>query len=70
MSYGRSKSDESIPVDQVAWLAEFLGLEAAAAELDGLALALSNQLASIRVLEQFDLTECAPILKMDARWHE
>ncbi len=70
MSYGRSKSDESIQVEQTAWLAEFLGLEVARVELEGLALALSNQVSAIQVLERFNLTECSPIVKMDARWYE
>ncbi len=70
MSYGRSKSDQSIDVERAAWLAEFLGLEVMPAELEALTLALSNQVSAIQGLERFNLTECSPIVKMDARWYE
>lgn len=70
MSYGRSKSDLNIEADQVAWLAQVLGLDATPEELQALAAALSNQLPSIDVLERFDLTAYPPILKVDAEWYD
>ena len=70
MSYGRSQSDLEIEAEQVAWLAQALGLELRPAELAGLAAALSNQLPSIEVLERFDLNDYPPILRMDAEWHD
>lgn len=70
MSYGRSKSDLKIDTDQVAWLAQVLGLDATPEELEALAAALSNQLPSIKVLERFDLTDYPPILRVDAEWHD
>ena len=70
MSYGRSKANESVDVDKVRWLAESLGLDVAPEELDALTVSLSNQLSSLEVLEQFDLTNISPILKMDARWYD
>ena len=70
MSYGRSQPDLKIEADQVALLAQMLGLDVAPDELEALAAALSNQLPSIDVLEQFDLKAYPPILKLDAQWHD
>ncbi|MCY3781806.1 MAG: hypothetical protein OXG78_15940 [Chloroflexi bacterium] len=70
MSYGRSKSDLRIEADQVAAMAEMLGLEVAPEELAALAAALSNQIPSISALEAFDLRDYPPILKMDAEWYD
>lgn len=70
MSYGRSKANESVDVDKVRWLAESLGLDVAPEELDALTVSLSNQLSSLEVLEQFNLKNVSPILKMDARWYD
>lgn len=70
MSYGRSKSDLKIESDQVALLAQMLGLPVAPEELEGLSAALSNQLPSISVLEDFDFTDYPPILRLDADWYD
>lgn len=70
MSYGRSKSDLNIKADQVAMLAELFGVDLASDDLEGLAAALSNQLPSIAVLEDFDLEDFPPILRMDAGWYD
>ena len=70
MSYGRSKSDLKIEAEQVAWLAQVLGLNATPEELAALAAALSNQLPSIDALERFDLTGYPPMLKVDAEWYD
>ena len=70
MSYGRSKSDLNIEGEQVAWLAQVLGLDLAPDELAALAAALSNQLPSIEVLERFDLNDYPPILRLDASWYD
>ncbi len=70
MSYGRSKSDLKIETDQVAMLAQMLGLPVAPDELESLAAALSNQLPSISVLDDFDLSAYPPILRMDAEWYD
>ncbi len=70
MSYGRSKSDLKIEADQVAWLAQVLGLAVKSEELEALAAALSNQLPSIHVLERFDLNDYPPILRVDAEWYD
>ena len=70
MSYGRSKSDLKIEAEQVAGLAQALGLDVRPEELAGLAAALSNQLPSIDVLERFDLHDYPPILRVDAEWYD
>jgi hypothetical protein len=70
MSYGRSKSELIIESEQVAWLAQALGLPVRPEELTTLSAALSNQLPSIDVLERFDMNDYPPILKMDAEWHD
>lgn len=70
MSYGRSKSELVIEADRLAWLAQALGLDVPPEEPPALAAALSNQLPSIDVLEQFDLTDYPPILRVDAEWYD
>ena len=70
MSYGRSKSELNIDAENLAWLADVLGIPVKADEVDGLAAALANQLPSLAVLEGFDLRDFPPILQMDATWHD
>ena len=70
MSYGRSKSDLKIEADQVAWLAQLLGLDATPEETAALTAALSNQLSSTEVPERFDLSNYPPILSLDAKWYD
>jgi hypothetical protein len=70
MSYGRSKSDLKLEADQVAWLAQLLGLDATPEETAALTAALSHQLPSIEVPERFDLRDYPPILSMDAKWYD
>ena len=70
MSYGRSKSDLKIEANQVATLAKLFDVDVTAEDLDALAAALSNQLPSIAVMENFDLKDFPPILRMDAGWYD
>ncbi len=70
MSYGRSKSDLNITAEQAATLAALFAVDVAGEDLEALAAALSNQLPSIAVLEDFDLDDFPPILRMDAGWHD
>ena len=58
--------DPEIYADQLARLAEMLRLDASAKDLK----ALSHQLRLIDALEQSELHDVPPILKMDADWHE
>ncbi len=66
MLYTNQPSDPEIQADQLARLAQMLGLEIA---LEDLA-ALSNQLHLIDALEQLELHDYPPILKMDADWYD
>ena len=59
-------SDPEIKADQLARLAQMLGLEIAPEDLA----ALSNQLHLIDALEQAELHDYPPILKMDADWYD
>ena len=55
-----------IRADQLTRLAEMLGVEIAPEHLA----ALANQLKLIDELEQSELQDYPPILKMDADWHD
>ena len=59
-------TDPEITADQLAWLAQMLDVEIAPEDLA----ALSNQLHLIDTLEQSELHDYPPILKMDADWHD
>ena len=47
-----------------------MGLELSPEDLNSLKKSLAEQLASVNVLDQLDLTDIASILVMDPRWHE
>ena len=66
MLYTNQPSDPEIKADQLARLAEMLGVEMAREDLA----ALSNQLHLIDTLEQAELHDYPPILKMDADWYD
>ncbi len=58
--------DSAIYADQLARLAELLRLEISEDDLK----ALSDQLRKIDALEEAELRDMPPILKMDADWHD
>lgn len=58
--------DSALDADLLVRLAELLGLDIAEDDLK----ALSNQLQLIDALEEAELREVPPILKMDADWHD
>ncbi len=66
MQYTNQPSDPEIKADQLARLAKMLGVEIASEDLA----ALSNHLHLIDTLEQSDLQDHPPILKMDADWYD
>lgn len=70
MSYVRSRSIEKIDPETVQALAQIVGLDLATESLDNLALSLASQLASMKGVEQLDLTGIAPAVHMDPRWPE
>lgn len=59
-------SDPEICAKQLARLAELLGVNIAPEDLA----ALANQLGLIDALEQSELHDYPPILKMDADWYD
>lgn len=59
-----STADEG--ADRLGRLAEVLGLEIAPEQLA----AFAKQLRVLETLEIDELQDCAPILKMDADWHD
>jgi Asp-tRNA(Asn)/Glu-tRNA(Gln) amidotransferase C subunit len=70
MSYVRSRSIEKIDPETVQALAQIVGLDLATESLDNLALSLASQLASMKSVEQLDLTGIVPAVHMDPRWPE
>lgn len=52
--------------EQLTWLAEMLRLDVEEEDLK----ALSEQLRLIDALEEAELRDLPPILKMDAGWHD
>lgn len=61
-----NKSTPDKGEDRLLRLAEMLGLEIAPEDLE----ALSMQLRSLEALEQDELQDYSPILKMDADWYD
>ena len=66
MPHTNQPSDPEIKADQLARLAQMLGVEIAPEDLA----ALSNHLHLIDTLEQSELQDYPPILKMDADWYD
>jgi hypothetical protein len=51
-------------------LAQLVGLMVPPEDLPPLATALRDQLASIEILDELDLTDVNPTLELDPRWHD
>ena len=66
MSEGKQPADASDNLERLTRLADMLRLEIAPEEL----VALSHQLGVIEALEQAELRDSPPILRMDAGWHD
>ncbi len=66
MANTKQPSDHETQADQLAKLAEMLSLDFAEEDLT----ALAKQLSTIEALEQGELEDFPPILRMDADWHE
>jgi Asp-tRNA(Asn)/Glu-tRNA(Gln) amidotransferase C subunit len=71
MSYIRH-SAEAAPIspETVSMLAQLVGLTVPPEDLDPLAAALRDQLASIEILDELDLTDVNPTVELDPRWHD
>ena len=66
MSNAKKPADPAVSAENLARLAEMLGLEIPPETLA----ALSTQLGVVEALEQAELQDHPPILKMDAAWHD
>ncbi|HVA91016.1 MAG TPA: hypothetical protein VNL71_14375 [Chloroflexota bacterium] len=70
MAYIRDTNALRISPDTVVALAQAVGLSLPPEDVAPLAAALSDQLASIALLDQLDLTNVNPVLEFDPRWPE
>ena len=68
MSYIKSSSAETIAPETITALAQLFGLAELSAERVAVAAAVRDQLASIRSLDELDLTDVSPSLEFDPRW--
>lgn len=66
MPNSKQPSDQKAKSDQLARIAESLHLEIDEEDLK----ALSNQLNLLDALEESELRDYVPVLKMDAAWHD
>lgn len=62
----KQPSDPNARAEQLGRIAELLRLEIDEEDLE----ALSNQLYLMDALEESELRDYAPVLKMDAAWHD
>jgi Asp-tRNA(Asn)/Glu-tRNA(Gln) amidotransferase C subunit len=71
MSYIRHSADAApISSETVAILAQLVGLPIPLEDLDPLAASLRDQLASIEILDELDLTDVNPTVELDPRWYD
>ncbi|HXT35799.1 MAG TPA: hypothetical protein VN837_09505 [Chloroflexota bacterium] len=70
MAYIRAANAPRISPDTVVILAQAVGLTLPPEDVAPLAVALSDHLASMALLDQLDLTNVQPILEFDPRWPE
>ena len=66
MSCAKQPTEPEVSAEQLARLAVMLGLEIPPETLE----ALSKQLGAIEAMEQSPIQDLAPILKLDANWHD
>ena len=62
----KQPSDPKAKAEQLARIAELLRLEIDEEDLE----ALANQLHVLDALEESELRDYVPVLKMDAAWHD
>jgi hypothetical protein len=70
MAYLQSSDGEEIPQDLILEMATLVGLPIPEGDLEPLAAALRDQLASMRLIEELDLSGVAPVVRFDPRWHD
>ena len=70
MAYLQPTSGEPISHEAITDMAMALGLTIPPEDLEALAAALRDQLASIERIETLDLTDMSPPVQFDPRWHD
>ncbi|MDQ6949928.1 MAG: hypothetical protein M3256_27685 [Actinomycetota bacterium] len=68
MSYIRASDAAVVSLETVELLARLAGFAVPPEDIAPLAAALSDQLASIELLDRMDLTDVNPALEFDPRW--
>jgi hypothetical protein len=68
MSYVKGTAADGIPPEALQLLAGLLGLAPLPEDLEPLAVAVRDQLASIHAIEALDLDGVGPAVEFDARW--
>lgn len=66
MTKSKQPADPNAKAEQLARIADLLHLEIDEEDLE----ALSNQLNLMDALEESELRDVVPVLKMDAAWHD
>jgi hypothetical protein len=61
---------EPVSVETLRRLAELFDLALPAEDIEPLSVALADQLAAIRILDQMDLLDINPVLEFDPRWDD
>lgn len=70
MPYLRRTEAQPLNSDTVELLARLVGLTIPPDDAAPLARALTDQLASIALLDRLDLAQVDPVLDFDPRWHD
>jgi hypothetical protein len=70
MSYVQPGSTQEIDPALLLFLTKLLGLSIPPDALEDLAATFADQLASMRSLDELDLTEVGPVIVMDPCWDE
>jgi hypothetical protein len=70
MAYLQTSGGEPVSHDLILAMSRIYRLEVPEEDLEPLAIALRDQLASIERLEALDLAGIVPVLQFDPRWHD
>jgi Asp-tRNA(Asn)/Glu-tRNA(Gln) amidotransferase C subunit len=70
LAYLHASSGDPIPAEQIQSLASLIELSIPSEDLEALATALRDQLASVDRLQTLDLSGVVPSSPFDPRWHD
>lgn len=70
LAYLQSSGGEIVPPEQIQALAALIGLSIPAEDLEALATALRDQLASVRSIQALHAEDVSPPGAFDPRWHD